>query len=140
MSNNANYVSRFGVIAVARKEAKTELKKPRPVNNRKRNLVFAASGIAVVALCVALRLMMGSSPAKAQIPNPFSKNTKQQATNGGVQQPSGELPRVEKPQHNIMAVVNGQDINRNALGTACVERFGKDVLEGLVNKRLIAHY
>jgi parvulin-like peptidyl-prolyl isomerase len=125
---------------VARKEAKTELKKPRPLNNRKRNLVFAASGIAVVALCVALRLMMGSSSAKAQIPNPFSKNTKQQAANGGVQQTSGELPRVEKPQHNIMAVVNGQDINRNALGTACVERFGKDVLEGLVNKRLIAHY
>ena len=39
-----------------------------------------------------------------------------------------------------MAVVNGQDIRRDALATACVERFGKDVLEGLVNKRLIMHH
>jgi parvulin-like peptidyl-prolyl isomerase len=127
-------------IAVARKEAKPELKKPRPVNNRKRNVVFAASGIAVVVLCVTLRLMMGSSPAKAQIPNPFSKNSKQQPATGSAQNNTSELPRVEKPTHDVMAVVNGQDIRRDALGTACVERFGKDVLEGLVNKRLIAHH
>ena len=39
-----------------------------------------------------------------------------------------------------MAVVNGQDIRRDALATACVERFGEEVLEGLVNKRLIMHH
>ena len=52
------------------------------------------------------------------------------------------MPRRRKLEsvHEVMAVVNGQDIKRDALGTACVERFGKDVLEGLVNKRLIMHH
>ena len=39
-----------------------------------------------------------------------------------------------------MAVVNGQDIRRDALATACCERYGNEVLEGLVNKRLIMHH
>jgi parvulin-like peptidyl-prolyl isomerase len=39
-----------------------------------------------------------------------------------------------------MAVVNGQDIRRDALAAACAERFGEEVLEGLVNKRLIEHH
>ncbi len=39
-----------------------------------------------------------------------------------------------------MAVVNGQDIRRDALATACCERYGNEVLEGLVNKRLIPHH
>ena len=47
------------------------------------------------------------------------------------------LPRPERPKHDVMAVVNGQDISRDALAAACVERFGEEVLEGLVNKRLI---
>jgi parvulin-like peptidyl-prolyl isomerase len=39
-----------------------------------------------------------------------------------------------------MAVVNGEDIRREALAAACVDRFGDEVLEGLVNKRLIEHH
>ncbi len=39
-----------------------------------------------------------------------------------------------------MAVVNGQDIRRGALASACVDRYGEEVLEGLVNKRLILHH
>jgi parvulin-like peptidyl-prolyl isomerase len=89
-------------------------------------------------------MTMGSKSAKAELPNPFAKNQPQQqvAQQGGKPgtQKEGELPKVEKPQHQVMAVVNGQDIRRDALGTACVERFGKDVLEGLVNKRLIMHH
>jgi parvulin-like peptidyl-prolyl isomerase len=50
------------------------------------------------------------------------------------------MPRAERPQHDVMAVVNGQDIRRDALATACCERYGNEVLEGLVNKRLIQHY
>lgn len=47
------------------------------------------------------------------------------------------LPRKEHPPHDVMALVNGQDISRKDLINACVKRFGKDVLESLVNKRLI---
>ena len=50
------------------------------------------------------------------------------------------LPRVGRPQHDVMAIVNGKDISRKQLTDACVRRFGEDVLESLVNKRLIANH
>jgi len=39
-----------------------------------------------------------------------------------------------------MALVNGKDISRKDLIDACVRRHGKDVLESLVNKRLILNH
>jgi parvulin-like peptidyl-prolyl isomerase len=108
----------------------------------KRPIVFAASGIAVVGICVVLKLLAGNPNASAQLPNPFRKSQPQaeQKPQQTAQQASAQLPRVERPQHDIMAVVNGQDIRRDALGSACCERFGTEVLEGLVNKRLIQHH
>lgn len=47
------------------------------------------------------------------------------------------LPRVQHPEHDVMAIVNGQDISRKDLADACVRRYGEDVLESLVNKKLI---
>ena len=109
----------------------------------KRRLIFAASGLAVVGLCVVLRMTMGSSAANAQLPNPFRKSQpaaqNAQADKQGGQQ-TDALPKVERPQHDVMAVVNGQDIRRDVLATSCCERYGNEVLEGLVNKRLISHY
>jgi hypothetical protein len=117
----------------------------KPQRRKKTRLVvFAASGVAVVCLCVALKLMVGSPAATAQIPNPFRKDQPEQpkAEQGtqGAQQAAATMPRVERPKHDVMAVVNGQDIRRDALATACCERYGNEVLEGLVNKRLIQHY
>jgi parvulin-like peptidyl-prolyl isomerase len=113
----------------------------------KRRVVFAASGLAVVALCIAVKSIVGTSSAEAQFANPFRNNSPQQqpATNqtesaAGAQQASAQMPRRERPQHDVMAVVNGQDIRRDALASACVDRFGEEVLEGLVNKRLILHH
>ena len=129
---------------MARKEANPQPASPQLVLKRKRRIVFAVTGVAVVGTCILLRLLMGNQSAHAQLPNPFRKSQGQQPTAQNSAKPGnqkeGELPRVEKPQHDVMAVVNGQDIRRDALATACVERFGKDVLEGLVNKRLIMHY
>lgn len=132
---------------MTRKEARPKaIQKTAPqLPKWKRRLVFAASGLAVVGLCLVLRLLMGSSSANAQIPNPFRKGQPQeqaapQKAKEGTQQTSAELPRVERPKHDVMAVVNGQDIRRDALGTACCERYGNEVLEGLVNKRLIMHF
>jgi parvulin-like peptidyl-prolyl isomerase len=131
---------------MSRKEAHSEVT---PVSNkslnRKRRIVLLASGVAVIAICVALRLLMGGSSASAQIPNPFQKKQPpQQATQASAEQPTGGQKQGEAAappaKHDVMAIVNGQDIRRDALGTACVERFGKDTLEGLVNKRLILHY
>jgi parvulin-like peptidyl-prolyl isomerase len=126
-------------IAVARKEAQSPIS-PQLIYKRKRRIVLIASGAAVVGICILLRTLMGSKSAHAQIANPFHKSQSQQQSGESNKQKEGELPRVEKPKHDVMAVVNGQDIRRDALATACAERFGKDVLEGLVNKRLIMHY
>jgi parvulin-like peptidyl-prolyl isomerase len=113
----------------------------------KRRLAFAASGLTVIALCVVLRYVTGTSSAEAQISNPFrTKETKQHPAaqqNGaaaGPQQASAQLPQRERPKHDVMAVVNGQDIRRAALASGCVDRYGEEVLEGLVNKRLILHH
>jgi parvulin-like peptidyl-prolyl isomerase len=134
---------------VSRKEARSKVASTKPNQiSRKRQLVFVGSGLAVVGICVLLRLLMGSSSASAQIPNPFHKNQpKEQPAQQPAQQPGkaagqkdAATSRAGQTTHNVMAVVNGQDISRDALGTACVERFGKDVLEGIVNKRLIMHH
>jgi hypothetical protein len=114
---------------------------------RKRRLALVASALAVIGLAVALRYLAGIGSAEAQIPNPFrSKEPAQQqasqpkAVTGAPQQASAQLPRHERPKHDVMAVVNGQDIRRGALASACVDRYGEEVLEGLVNKRLILHH
>lgn len=109
----------------------------------KRRLAFVASAAAVVGLCFLIRGITSDRAASAQLPNPFrGKDAKPQAAGDeqGRAKSGDGLPRVERPQHDVMAVVNGQDIRRDALATACVERFGEEVLEGLVNKRLILHY
>lgn len=113
----------------------------------RRWLLFAASGTAVIGVCIAIKIFVGSNAANAQVFSSKQQQTaaKPQPANQGVQQAnsqqnSAELPRAERPKHDVMAVVNGQDIRREALAAACVDRYGKEVLEGLVNKRLIEHY
>jgi parvulin-like peptidyl-prolyl isomerase len=109
----------------------------------KRRIAFAASAVAVVGLCFLIRGVSSDRAANAQLPNPFRGKQEPPQTSGTTSNApanSEELPRVERPKHDVMAVVNGEDIRRDALATACVERFGEDVLEGLVNKRLILHH
>jgi parvulin-like peptidyl-prolyl isomerase len=107
----------------------------------KRRIALAVSGVAVVAICFVLRGVTSDKSAEAQLPNIFGGGeTNEAAEQPAERQATAELPRHERPQHNVMAVVNGEDIRRDALASACVERFGEDVLEGLVNKRLILHH
>jgi parvulin-like peptidyl-prolyl isomerase len=121
-------------------------------SNWRRRLVFIASGIAILGLAILVRIIVGTSSAEAQLTNPFraSKPNQKAAaqTAGGAanaqpaaaQQTSAEMPRHERPKHDVMAVVNGQDIRRDALASACADRYGEEVLEGLVNKWLIKHH
>jgi parvulin-like peptidyl-prolyl isomerase len=90
----------------------------------------------MVAAAVVLSLVFlfrsqvaGDSSATAQQLRAETPTNHDQATD--------QLPRKEHPQHDVMALVNGVDISRPALVQACVRRFGEDVLESLVNKRLI---
>lgn len=108
----------------------------------KRESVLIVFGIAVILAVFAARNFMGTSSAEAQLfgSRTAQKEAKPQAANEGARQNAEAMPRPGRPQHDVMAVVNGEDIRREALATACVDRFGEEVLEGLVNKRLIEHH
>jgi parvulin-like peptidyl-prolyl isomerase len=126
---------------MARKDARANSYSQQPASKWKRHVALAASGLAVVGLAFLLRYLTTTS-AEAQLPNPFRSNetSKQPAVQQAAAQQAAELPPHERPKHDVMAVVNGQDIRRDALATACVERYGEEVLEGIVNKRLIQHH
>ena len=83
---------------------------------------------AAVVLAVALhfRSLEGARPAKADATATRAK--------------SEELSAVKHPNHDVMALVNGQDISRLTLINACLELHGEKVLESLVNKRLILNH
>lgn len=104
---------------------------PKPTTSNRRRIWMLASLSAVVALAVLGRQMVGTPDASAA--SPASNNT-------NVQQASATQPAYQPPQHDVMAIVNGQDINRRDLENACAERFGEDVLESMINKRLILHH
>ena len=109
---------------------------------RKQRLWVVACGVAGLAAAIAIRSYTGTPKADAQIFGSHSAaaSAKPQAAKGTVAQDPDALPRPERPKHDVMAVVNGEDIRREALAAACVDRFGEETLEGMVNKRLIEHH
>src|SRR5688500_17681124 len=94
----------------------------------KHRIVWFGSGCIVLAVAILIRLAQGDHPAAAEGPQKAAKASE------------GPLPKAAPPQHDVMALVNGKDINRRQLTDACVRRFGEDVLESLVNKRLIQNH
>ena len=99
---------------------------PSPLRRWAMMLVTAT---AVVGVALACRNMM-------KPPEAVAKGAAQPAS----QATATSLPKHQPPQHDVMAIVNGQDINRRQLERACIERYGKPVLESLVNKQLIEHH
>ena len=112
----------------------------------KRHVVLLGTGIVVVAACFLARHYFGDPQAGADTRNFFgfakSSAAKNKATSEETQSPPAVKgpSRPEHPQHDVMAIVSGKDISRAQLAHACVERYGEEVLEGLVNKRLIMHH
>ena len=99
-----------------------------PLAPRSRRWAMLIAAIVVIGGAIAVRGFTGGE-ADAKSPRPAAAKRQ------------GDKPlRPAEPQHDVMAIVNGQDISRTALAQACVERFGEDVLESLVNKRLIEHH
>ena len=91
----------------------------------KHRIIWCGVACVVLAVAVLIRMTEGDRPAAAATPA------------AKVAEEDKPLPRVGRPQHDVMALVNGKDISRTQLIDACVQRYGKDVLEALVNKRLI---
>jgi parvulin-like peptidyl-prolyl isomerase len=97
----------------------------------KHRLLWFGMACVVLAVAILMRLTEGDRPAAAAAPAPAAKS--------GAENEKA-LPRVGRPQHDVMALVNGKDISRKQLMDACVQRYGEGVLESLVNKRLIMNH
>ena len=92
----------------------------------KTQIGWIVAAAVVLAVVLHFRSMEGPRPAKAETASPPA---------------SGEqLPNVGPPEHDVMALVNGQDISREALTNTCIQLHGEKVLESLVNKRLILNH
>ncbi len=95
---------------------------------KKYQIGWLIAAAVVILVVVEFRSVEGDRIASAKAPARASQRANQ------------ELPRVERPQHDVMAIVNGQDISRKDLIDACVRRHGEKVMESLVNKRLILNH
>jgi parvulin-like peptidyl-prolyl isomerase len=116
-------------------------------------------GVVVVALCVAIRHFWSASPAHA---DPSGRNDatslsirpSHRSADGGrdaVPQDRQDLPESseretpspdarnhsDSPIPAVVAAVNTKRITREDLARDCLRHFGKEVLESMVNKRLI---
>ena len=96
----------------------------------KRRAAWLVGAVLVLAVAALVRHGAGGREAAAQTP----------ATKTAPPVAEAPLPRVGRPEHDVMAIVNGEDVSRQKLADACVRRFGEEVLESLVNKRLIANH
>lgn len=113
-------------------------------------------GVAVVGTCLLIRTYWGAEGAKAQsagetrngeasgsaTPSIGSAHTVRasDSVSPAVPAPQPATPHTSghtKPIPKIVAMVNGEEISRDDLGRECLWQYGKDVLDSMVNKRLI---
>jgi parvulin-like peptidyl-prolyl isomerase len=100
----------------------------------KHRFIWFGIATTVLAAAVLIRWTQGEAPVSAATPQAAA------AAPASAVDDSQPLPRPGRPTHDVMALVNGKDISRKDLTDACVQRFGEDVLESIVNKRLITNH
>jgi parvulin-like peptidyl-prolyl isomerase len=120
----------YGETAMSRREADSMLGHDQ-VTDWKHRILWFTIGAAVLGAAILFRMWQDAPPAHAATPA---------VTSAAPAEGDVPLPRPERPQHDVMAIVNGKDISSKDLAEACVRRFGEDVLESLVNKRLIMYH
>jgi parvulin-like peptidyl-prolyl isomerase len=96
---------------------------------RRLPLIFGA--LAVIAACVAIKMIGGRTQADAQ-----SK------TASPVRRTSAQSGKSTAPKQRLelMAIVNGEEISRQDLARECLTVYGEEVLQSVVNKQLILDY
>src|SRR4051812_19505712 len=106
-----------------------------------RRLAIVAGCVAIVGSAIAVRTVWGPTPAGAGAPANKAPAANAQAPAG---KDAAATPTPGKPPADsklaIVAMVNGQLIKREDLARDCLLQHGKDVLESLVNKHLIAEH
>lgn len=129
---------------------------PATTTNGKRRLAVALAGTALVLGAVAARQFLGPQASQAQAPGRGFAPNKTAQQRGPVQRAGASRAAKQRPAPVVqrtaaqapaatlatlktMALVNGQAITRDTLIRECMLRYGKEVLESLVNKHLIWH-
>jgi parvulin-like peptidyl-prolyl isomerase len=93
--------------------------------------MWIMGGLTVLAVCGALRCLSGPESAHAEAP--VTPTTTRAAAKTAKTAPA---TRTDKPQ-TVLASVNGEQITRQAITHECLNRFGSEVLESVINKHLI---
>ncbi|NIP86107.1 MAG: peptidylprolyl isomerase [Planctomycetales bacterium] len=90
------------------------------------HLAVVVGGIAVLIVCAVIRFTEGVPLADAKPP----------VTSSPPAAPAAG-PTNAQPAASLAAVVNGQRITRAALGRECLQRYGEQVLEAVISRKLI---
>ncbi|MDA1055608.1 MAG: peptidylprolyl isomerase [Planctomycetota bacterium] len=100
---------------------------------------IAGGAFVVFAVCLATRALSGPGSATAQAPVRQASPSRTAPAPAGRTSGSNTAAAngVQQQNPKVMAVVNGQQITREDLANECIRRYGKDVLESIVNKQLI---
>lgn len=100
-----------------------------------------AAAVALVAVCAFIRSQWGPDAAKAQ---QAGVRSRAKVANRPAPRPRPEseaaepTPELPSPKTlTVMAIVNGQQVTRQELADECLLHFGEEVLESIINKRLI---
>ncbi len=125
-----------------------------PAKRPQKRLVMILGGIVMLAVCVVIRHYWGAQPASAEPqtstvrPAAFHSRTgnrpsqpratRARTTRTVPNRPTPRSVRAKPAPPEIVAEVNGYPITREEFGRECLRHYGKDVLESLVNKQLIA--
>lgn len=113
------------------------------LKTRKNRLRILLGSLFVMALCGVVRYYWGAEPAKAEPANQSAprKTAARPTTEAKVTEAKVRPASAEKASDSsapaIVATVNTQRISREDLARECRRRYGKEVLESMVNKHLI---
>lgn len=98
-------------------------------------LTWAAGGLILVGGGLWLRSSFGPEAAEAQAPASGPPAAAAPARPGSAN-PTAPAPTPAQTQQ-VVALVGNEQITRDELARACLARYGKEVMENLVNKQLI---
>jgi len=102
-------------------------------------LGMVLAGLCVIAVCLFARYYWGAESASADpvaVPEPAAE--RQSPVSGQGQRTATAQAASRDIAPKVVATVNNEPITREELGNECLRHHGKQVLEGLVNKYLIA--
>jgi parvulin-like peptidyl-prolyl isomerase len=103
---------------------------PSTNRTRLRRVGWFIIGLAIVALCFAVRHQTGPRDATAQAP----------AAAPTAEAPAPNAPTGPAKPTDVVAIVNGERITQADLANEAMQQQGRDVLESIVNKTLISDY